>query len=87
MDGKYKTGSVKISGASIYAPKMNTHAIDFTKANYNVTMTNVNVGNASTNTLSSFTDNKLPFATIANRNGGETIINGNSKIYSGPYRC
>lgn len=87
MDGKYKSGSVKISGATIYAPKMNTHAIEFSRASYNVTMTNVKVGNASTSTLSSFTENKAPFATIADRNAGETTINGTSKIYSGPYRC
>lgn len=83
--GNYKSGSVTIKNATIYAPRMNTHAIEFSRGIYNATMTSVKVGNASTNTLSSFTDNKTPFATIANRNGGVTTINGNSKIYAGPY--
>lgn len=86
MDGEYKSGSVNISGAWIFAPRKNAHALSLGSAKYDAILNDVHIGNGTEDKWVTGENDKQAFACIANSCKGTTKITGQySRIYGGPY--
>ncbi len=82
---EYKSGTVTIKNARIYAPKKNTSALTLYEGNYNVTITNTRVGNGSSDALSGLSSSKEAHAALSIATRGTVTLNGGTSIYGGKY--
>lgn len=82
----YKSGTVKINTAKIYAPMKNTQGVKLQSGEYNVTITDTLMGNGSSSKVSSLeTSSKVGEAVLSVSNGGTVTVTGKTRVYGGPY--
>ena len=80
----YKSGTVSISSARVYAPKRNNRAVNLLEGSYNVTIKDTAIGNGSTSTDGKFSVKDQDWA-LAIGTKGTVTTSGATRIYGGPY--